>query len=131
MRSMFFILIIFISGGIDAQIALDKQKHYVAGIITATTGYEVVYRITGDKRKARCAGVLASILVGVMKETFDAHRPGAGFDPEDLSATILGGLTFGITIKLLDKRRHGKTKKTWRSKTKALPISSPEEGSEG
>jgi len=108
MRGFVFALVIFICGSIDAQVASDKRLHYAAGFTAAACGYELVYRVTGDKVVARWSGVVVSLLAGVAKETIDIYRPGSGFDVQDLEATVFGGVTFVVTIKLLDKRKYGK-----------------------
>ena len=108
MRGILFIIIISMFGMAGAQVALDKRLHYAAGVTAAACGYELVYRVTGDKVAARWSGVVVSLLVGVTKETIDIYRPGSGFDAQDLGATVFGGVTFVVTIKLLDKRKYGK-----------------------
>ena len=48
------------------------------------------------------------MLAGVAKETYDSTQPNNIFDPKDLAATALGGLTLSVTIdidKLLKKKK--------------------------
>ena len=93
------------------EIPKDKQMHFVAGTITGTLGYDYVYGKTKDRKKAFAAGILTSIGAGILKESFDATRPGNKFDLRDLTATTLGGITVGVTINLFDKKKKKKIKK--------------------
>lgn len=86
------------------QIAHDKKLHYGAGVIVSAASYEFIYGITKDKKKARIYSFATAILVGSLKEAIDATQKGNRFDPNDLLATTLGGITVGITFKLFDKR---------------------------
>ena len=90
------------------EIPKDKQMHFAAGTITGTLGYEYVYGKTKDRKKAFMAGILTSIGVGVLKESFDAIRPGNKFDFKDVAATTLGGITINVTINLFDKKKKKK-----------------------
>ena len=105
MRGFVFALVIFVCGSIDAQVALDKQRHYAAGVVTATTGYGITLRMGGDRRRARWVGFVTCVMVGVAKETLDVYRPGAGFDVRDLGATVLGGASFVVTDRVLEGQK--------------------------
>ena len=105
MRGFVFALIIFVCGSMDAQVALDKQRHYAAGVITATTGYGITLRRGGDRRSARWVGFVTCVMVGVAKETLDVYRPGAGFDVRDLGATVLGGASFVAIDRVLEAQK--------------------------
>ena len=105
MRVLVFALVIFICGSMDAQVALDKQRHYAAGVITATTGYGITLRRGGDRRRARWVGFVTCVMVGVAKETLDAYRPGAGFDVRDLGATVMGGVSFVVADWVLEGQK--------------------------
>ena len=78
----------------------DKQYHFTAGIISSMVGYAYVYHKTEDP----------------LKETYDSAQkhPNDKFDIDDLKATMLGSLTFSITINLeqLFKKRKKKNEKT-------------------
>ena len=101
---MRLILIMLFCGTCLAQISPDKKLHYMAGAITTAASYEFIYGVTKDKKKARIYSLAAGILVGSLKEAIDATQKGNRFDPHDLLATTLGGITVGITFKLFDKR---------------------------
>ena len=68
-------------------------------------GYEYVYSKTKDKNKAFVAGILTSALAGTAKETYDSFQPNNKFDTKDLTATVLGGISIGLTIKLFNKNK--------------------------
>ena len=76
----------------------------MAGAITTAASYEFIYGVTKDKKKARIYSLATAILVGSLKEAIDSTQKGNRFDPHDLLATTLGGITVGITFKLFDKR---------------------------
>ena len=90
------------------EIPKDKQMHFVAGTITGTLGYDYVYSKTKNRKNAFAAGILTSIGVGILKESFDATRPKNKFDFKDLAATTLGGITINVTINLFDKKKKKK-----------------------
>ena len=72
-----------------------------------------MYSKTKDRKKAFAAGILTSVLAGVAKETYDSTQRKNKFDPKDLAATALGGLTLSITIDIGDllKKKKKKNKK--------------------
>ena len=89
----------------NAQIQEDKKLHFAAGAIASGIGYEYVYSKTKDKNKAFVAGILTSVLAGTAKETYDSFQPNNKFDTKDLKATVLGGISIGLTIKLFNKNK--------------------------
>lgn len=95
------------------DIPKDKQLHFAAGILSSSVGYDYVYSKTKDRKKAFAAGILASLLAGVAKETYDSTQRRNKFDPKDLAATALGGLTLSVTIDIdnLLKKKKKKNKK--------------------
>jgi len=52
--------------------------------------------------------VAGSTLIGLAKETVDAGQRNNGWDNDDLAATILGGVTVGVTIDLFAKKDDNK-----------------------
>jgi len=89
----------------NAQIQEDKKLHFAAGAIASGIGYEYVYSKTKDKNKAFVAGILTSAIAGTAKETYDSFQPNNKFDTKDLTATVLGGISVGLTIKLFNKNK--------------------------
>ena len=84
----------------NAQIQDDKKLHFAAGGIASVVGYEYVYSKTGNKNQALAAGILTSLVAGIGKEVYDSFQPKNRFDQQDVAATILGGVTVSLTIKL-------------------------------
>ena len=97
------LLMLLICNISEAQIAEDKKLHYTAGVFTSAVTYTYVYKETKDKKKALVYSLASAILIGTLKETMDSRQKGNRFDPQDLLATTMGGITVGVTIKLFDK----------------------------
>lgn len=100
MKALLIVLVMAMGYGAVAQVALDKQKHFAAGATISAISYGMAYDLTENNNKSIWAGVTMSVTAGVVKETIDSKQPGNRFDPYDLLATTLGGITVGITIKL-------------------------------
>jgi len=99
-------IVLFLTFNItNAQITKDKKLHYTAGVVSSYIGYETVYKLTKNKKKAVIGGILTSVIAGVLKETIDSTQRGNKFDKHDLLATTLGGISFGFTIRLFDKNK--------------------------
>jgi uncharacterized protein YfiM (DUF2279 family) len=96
------ILILLITQMSFAQIAVDKQKHFVAGAFFGSIGYSIAYGETKNKKKAFLFGVLSSVLAGLGKELLDEHNY-RGFSSRDLMATTLGGVAVCVVIELINK----------------------------
>jgi len=94
------------AGSANSQIQKDKQLHFAAGVVSGAFGYEYVYSITKDKKKAFVGGILTSVLTGVAKEAYDSTNPKNKFDFKDLTATTLGGISVNMTIKLFNKNKN-------------------------
>ena len=90
----------------NAQIPQDKQLHFAAGAVAGTFGYNYTYEKTNDKLKSTIAGIGLAILAGTIKETIDSRQPRNKFDPKDLAATTLGGITVSVTINLFNRKKH-------------------------
>jgi len=108
MKLILLLAFSILTTSMSAQIAEDKYKHYFAGVATSGVAYRYVYEKTKNKNKALIYSIGAAIIVGALKETVDSTQKGNKFDPEDLLATTLGGLTVGITIKLFDNDKNNK-----------------------
>tara|TARA_R110000744_G_scaffold198165_1_gene317376 strand:- start:225 stop:533 length:309 start_codon:yes stop_codon:yes gene_type:complete len=102
MRLIAFMLI---SNLCFSQIAHDKKQHYAAGVFTSSVAYAYVYTKTKNKKKAVIYSVISAVVVGSLKEAVDSRQPGNKFDPQDLLATTLGGITVGVTIQLFNKKK--------------------------
>jgi uncharacterized protein YfiM (DUF2279 family) len=84
----------------NAQIQDDKKLHFAAGAIASGIGYEYVYSKTQNKEQALAAGILTSIAAGIGKEIYDSLQKKNQFDQHDVAATVLGGVSFSLVIKL-------------------------------
>ena len=84
----------------NAQIQDDKKLHFAAGAIASGIGYEYVYSKTQNKEQALAAGILTSITAGIGKEIYDSLQKKNQFDQHDVAATVLGGVSFSLVIKL-------------------------------
>lgn len=76
----------------------DKPMHFGAGAMSAEVTSalaKAMYEAFG-KKQPKAVGILAPLfgaaIAGTLKETMDAQEPGNKFDPQDLLATIAGGL---------------------------------------
>ena len=121
MKASFKILLIFllVNYNVKAQLQEDDVLHFGAGILSGAAGGLIASEITNGNRFWTFAGAVGgSILAGSIKEAIDEKKYN-GWDNRDLGATILGGITAGITIDLLtSKRRKRKNKayeETWNS----------------
>ena len=96
MKNLILSIALLLSISVTAQtIQKDKQKHFVAGVVSGYIGSKLT--------KNKFLGALvSSIIVGVGKEVYDEIKY-KGFDNKDILATALGGVTIGITIKIFDK----------------------------
>ena len=94
-----------------AQLEQDKVKHFAAGTLSGAIGADIADGFSGGNRYWRIAGaVTSSLLAGLAKEAFDEHKYG-GWDNRDLAATVLGGVSIGITIDIFSEKRQRKEKK--------------------
>ena len=87
----------------DKKLNPDHKLHFLVGATASAMAYDFTYRKTGNKNKAFWNGVTASIGVGIVKETIDAAVRDANLSKNDLFSALLGGLTAGITINILNK----------------------------
>lgn len=92
---------------LSAQLEEDKALHFAAGAISGSVGAMVASEISDKNKFWTLAGSLAgSLLAGTVKEAIDQQRYN-GWDNADLGATVLGGISAGVTINLFT----GKSKK--------------------
>lgn len=96
MKNLILSIALLLSISVNAQtIEKDKQKHFVAGVVSGFVGSKIT--------KHKFLGALvSSLIVGVGKEVYDEIKY-KGFNNKDILATALGGVTIGITIKIFDK----------------------------
>jgi asparagine N-glycosylation enzyme membrane subunit Stt3 len=101
--------IAFVPRTLFGQIEKDKVYHFGAGMIAGAGGAFLASELSGHDRLWTFTGAVgASLLAGLAKEAIDEKNYG-GWDNGDLAATVLGGVTIGVTIDLFTarKRRRG------------------------
>ena len=99
------IIISFSTLPISAQLQEDKVKHFAAGALSGAIGADIADRISNGNRYWRIAGAFASsLLAGLAKEAYDEHIYN-GWDNRDLTATVLGGVSVGITIDIFSEKK--------------------------
>ena len=107
-------LIILLSSLVQvrAQLENDKILHFGAGALSGAAGAFIASEISdGDRGWTFVGAVGTSLLAGLAKESLDKNN-GNKWENSDIAATVLGGVTVGVTIDLFSgkKRRKGKQK---------------------
>lgn len=97
---MKIIILLLISSTCFAQIPDDKKLHFVAGSFLAVWAAPVGAAAFNHPKGALYVGPAFAFLGGTIKELNDSKQPGNRFDPKDLGATILGGVSFSFVIYL-------------------------------
>ncbi|MGX1930708.1 hypothetical protein [Flagellimonas sp. 2504JD4-2] len=110
MRTLLPTLLVFMIGSqLFGQIERDKALHYLGGNLFGLAGAGVAKQISDGNRAWTFVGaVVGSALIGVGKEAVDSGQEGNQWDNDDLAATILGGVTVGVTIEIFSKKRNKK-----------------------
>lgn len=87
------------------QVERDKALHFLGGNLFGLAGAGIAKQASDGNRIWTFVGSVAgSTLIGLAKETVDAGQNSNGWDNDDLAATILGGVTVGVTIDLFSKK---------------------------
>ena len=82
----------------------DKQKHYTAGVVISTLGYQWGLRKWEDRNKAALFAVGLGLTAGIAKESFDNWRGYPSyFDDRDILATVMGSVSVTIPLYCLQK----------------------------
>lgn len=110
MKKTFTIVVFLFSLSLlQAQLEKDKALHFGAGILSGAAGALVADQLSDGNRAWTFTGAVAgSLLAGVVKETIDQNKSNNSWDNRDLAATVLGGLTVGVTIDLFSGKRRKK-----------------------
>lgn len=107
MRSVFtsaFALLLVVQFSVRGQVEQDKALHFAAGAFAGATGALIASKVTKRNRFWTVTGsVAASLLAGLAKEAIDQGN-GGEWDNGDLGATVLGGVTVGVSIELFSKK---------------------------
>lgn len=103
----------------NAQIAEDKVLHFVGGNLFGAVGAGVASQLSkGDRAWTFIGSVGGSLLIGVAKEAIDQNQYG-GWDNADILATVLGGVTAGVTIDIFKQRKKRRNAEIYR---KAISV---------
>ena len=104
MAAFLFFLLILYGTSLKAQLENDKILHFGAGVVAGAGGAFIASELSNQNRFWTFTGSVAgSLLVGLAKEAID-ERNSNSWDNGDLGATVLGGITVGITIELFSKK---------------------------
>ena len=102
---VFFVLASYCHG----QVERDKALHFLGGNLFGLAGAGIAKQASDGNRIWTFVGSVAgSALVGVAKEAVDSGQQDNGWDNDDLAATVLGGVTVGVTIELFAKKDKNK-----------------------
>lgn len=131
MRQVFtsaFVLLLLIQFSLRGQVEQDKALHFAAGAFAGATGALIASKVTKRNRFWTVTGsVAASLLAGLAKEAIDQGN-GGEWDNADLGATVLGGVTVGVSIELFSKKegkyyvKRNKSKKKNKKKDKSMAL---------
>ena len=94
-----------VHASVYGQIERDHMLHFAAGAASGAAGQLIASELSGQNRFWGFAGsITASLAAGLVKEAVDANEPDNKWDNKDLAATVLGGVTVGVTIDLFSSR---------------------------
>ncbi|MGB5228068.1 MAG: hypothetical protein WBN55_07360 [Eudoraea sp.] len=115
------VLLFFVQFSLQGQVEEDKALHFAAGAFSGAAGALIASKITNRNRFwTVTSSVAASLLAGLAKEAIDKGN-GGKWDNGDLAATVLGGVTVGVSIELFSKKEgkyYVKRKKSAKKKKK-------------
>lgn len=102
---LFFVLALHGYG----QVERDKALHFLGGSLFGLAGAGIAKQASDGNRVWTFVGSVAgSALIGVAKEAVDSGQKENGWDNDDLAATVLGGVTVGVTIDIFSKKKDKK-----------------------
>ena len=105
MKKTILILVLLVGFLGHSQIGTDKYKHFAMGALISGATYAWVYQINHNKKQAFIWSLVTPVVIGTVKELIDSSPGGTGFDPYDLGATVLGGLTVNLTIEIFKRKK--------------------------
>ena len=107
-NSLALLILLFTVVRLNAQLENDKVLHFGAGALSGAIGGLLASEISdGDRTWTYVGAVGTSLLAGLAKESIDQSN-GNPWDNGDLAATILGGVTVGVTIDLFSGKKRRK-----------------------
>ena len=91
---------------LHAQLGRDKVLHFGGGIVSGAAGALVASELSEGNRFWTFTGAIGgSLVAGLVKETIDQSKSDNRWDNGDLAATVLGGVTVGVTIDLFSGKK--------------------------
>lgn len=123
MKNILIIIIFALSLQIAySQIEQDKVLHFLGGNLYGLVGAGIANEISdGDRTWTFMGAVGGSLLIGLAKESIDQKQYG-GWSNEDLLATVLGGVTIGVTIDIFKKKKQRKREQLFKDATKTTYL---------
>lgn len=107
-KVVLFLIFFAIVGKSFSQIQEDKVLHFLGGNLFGLVGAGVANQISkGDRTWTFVGSVGGSLLIGLAKESIDKSQYD-GWDNDDLLATVLGGVTVGVTVDIFKQRKKRK-----------------------
>lgn len=98
---------------VNGQVERDKALHFLGGNLYGLAGAGIAKQLSDGNRYWTFAGAVGgSLAIGLAKEAVDAGQRENGWDNEDLLATVLGGMTVGLTIELFTNKKRQKRRKS-------------------
>ena len=95
---------------LHAQVGNDKLLHFGAGAVSGVFGAFIASELSDGNRGWTFAGAVGgSLIAGLAKEAVD-QKNSNNWDNGDLAATILGGVSVGVTIDLFSGKKRRKRK---------------------
>lgn len=106
MRTLILTLVFLVLASYcHGQVERDKALHFLGGNLFGLAGAGIAKQASDGNRVWTFVGSVAgSTLIGLAKEAVDAGQRKNGWDNDDLAATVLGGVTVGVTIDLFSKK---------------------------
>lgn len=90
------------------QVESDKVSHFAGGAVVGAVGGMVAHELSdGNRFWTYAAAVGGSLLAGLVKEGIDKGQNGE-WDNGDVAATVLGGITAGVTIDIFTGKKRRK-----------------------
>ena len=85
-------------GQIDAPKDTDKLVHFAMYFITAMLSYVYFLKSINSKKLVSVVSVIFSCFYGILMECIQYFLPYRSFSKEDIIASCLGALIFGIIV---------------------------------
>ncbi len=116
LKTMKYVIALFVFTFIafqgNAQLERDKVLHFGIGALCGVGGAVLADELSDGNRFWIFTGAVAgSLLAGTAKEALDEQQNNA-WDNGDLAATVLGGISVGVTIELFSGKKRKARRQT-------------------